>query len=179
VENVQASRCRARAEQPGNHQGDFPTGAKAFLHHWSLGGGPLRVALDAGIERPDTSTSVRIIDQPSEADIVIARRGDYLELDRPRDSYIASTSNVRTLKLPKYTDKVALESILTRIARFHHHLLRGGPGNVRDRTLSSGAGNRRQTSHLQRRSRIWCSCHERYRRSSLSPRHQIWDGHQK
>lgn len=132
VDSLEASQCRARAELADNYKGSIPEEAKAFLHHWSLGDGPLRVALEGGIERPDTAASVQITDQPSDADIVIAKRGDYLEIDRQQDSYIASTTNVRTLQLPKHTDKVALETILTKIARFHHHLLRGGPGNVRD-----------------------------------------------
>lgn len=132
VEDVEASRCRARVEWSENHQGRILRGAKAFLYHWCLGDGPLRVALGPGVERPCTTDSVRIIGQHSQAEVVVANSGDNLELVRRKDSFIARTTQVSKLTLPKYFDSVTLESILNRVARFHRHLLRGGPGDVND-----------------------------------------------
>ena len=130
VEDVEPSQCRVRAELSGNYQGNILEEAKAFLHHWSLGGEPLRVALGPGIERPPVAHPLRIINQRSEADIVVTKTGDDWELARQKDSYVVSTTAVPTIKLPKGTDIVALATILHRIASFHHHLLRGSPGNV-------------------------------------------------
>lgn len=141
VEDVEASYCRARAELSKSHQGGIPKGAKAFLHHWCLGDTPLQVALQPGIKRPDVSNSVRIIDhwetdweKDSKMDVVVAQSGDKLELIRRKDSYIARTTEVHKLDLPNTddaaTDGVTLKNILERVARFHHHLLRKGPGRV-------------------------------------------------
>jgi len=125
VENVEQVHCRARAE---NHPDDIPEGAKAFLDHWRLGDGLLRVALGPGVEGPLVSTeSVQLVDRPSEASISINKRGDILELDRHQSTYIVQTTSVPRLNLPKKTDSAALALILERIARFHYHLLRASP----------------------------------------------------
>jgi hypothetical protein len=129
-EDVKASQCCAKAELSENHQGSIPQGAKALLHHWCLGNEPLRVALDAGIERPDVPASVEIVDRHSNPDLVVVENGDNLVLDRQRPQFIVTTTNVRRLELPGRAGKVALESVLTRVARFHYHLLRKGPGNL-------------------------------------------------
>ena len=130
VKDVEPSQCRVRAELSTNNQGGIPEGAKAFLHHWSLSHGPLRVGLGLGIERPTQTESVEIIDQHSEAQVVVTKRGDTWELARRNDSYVVGTAAAPNIKLPKGTDSEALAIILNRIARFHHHLLRGSPGDV-------------------------------------------------
>jgi len=128
VENVERVRCRARVKLLENHQDDIPEGTKAFLDHWRLGDGPLRVTLGPGVEAPPILTeSVQLIDRPSEACVSINKCGDILELDRQQAPYIAQTTSVSRLDLPKNTDSAALAIILDRIARFHHHLLRRSP----------------------------------------------------
>jgi len=135
VENVERVRCRARVKLLECHQDYIPEGAKAFLDHWRLGDGPLRVALGPGVEAPPILTeSVQLTDRPSEACVSINKRGDILKLHRQQASYIAQTTSVSRLDLPKNTDSAALAIILEKIARFHHHLLRRSPeeaiGNV-------------------------------------------------
>ena len=129
AESVGASQCRARAELPENHQGGIP-GARAFLHHWCLGGKPLQVAFGRGIGCPNTTNSFEIVDQHSEANVVVTKRGDTLELSR-QDSFVAHTTGISTVELPKNTDETSLEVILDRVARFHRHLHRKSPDPVK------------------------------------------------
>ena len=58
VENVEWAYCCARVTLPENHQDDIPEGAKAFLDHWRLGNGPLRVALGPDRVRPANRPSL-------------------------------------------------------------------------------------------------------------------------
>jgi len=129
VQDVEASQCHARVEMLESRQVYIPRGAKAFLYHWCLSGAPLGVALGPGIQRPNTVGSIQITNQVA-ADVVVAGGGGNLELFRRKDSFIARTTGVYTLQLPKNTDSMALGSILERVARFHHHLLRPGPGDL-------------------------------------------------
>ena len=130
-EDVEASQCRAKAELSETHQGSIPRDAKALLHHWCLGNGPLRVALDAGIEHPTATASIQIVDQHSKPDVVVAKDGNNLVLHRRHPQFIVTTTNIHKVELPKNTEKVALERILAKVARFHFHLLREGPGKLR------------------------------------------------
>ena len=148
VEDVEQVHCRARVKLPENHQDGIPEGAKAFLDHWRLGDGLLRVALGPGVERPlFPFEHVQLIDRPSEGCVSINKCGDILELDRQQSLYIAQTTSASKLNLPEKTDRAALVIILERIARFHHHLLRGSPEEAIDVTVElcqviKGAGGR-------------------------------------
>lgn len=150
VENVEVSGGR---ELPGNREGGSPEEAMT-LHHQCLGPGPLRVTLEAGIERPSTTASVQIVDRHSGPDVVVAKRGDDLVLERHQFGYITCTTNVRTLKLARNKKGADLEDTLNKIARFHYYLLLRGPANTSDsvtlelfRVVKGNDGRFRESAH--------------------------------
>jgi hypothetical protein len=126
-EGVEMFECHARAELGEDYRGTIPPpNARVVLHNWSLYDRPLQVAVEGGAPRPDDTQAVRFIDRSSEADVVITKRGEDLELTRST-IFIVESTGIRTIKLPATTDQQRLQTILTTVAHFNHHLLRDSP----------------------------------------------------
>jgi hypothetical protein len=112
VDDVTSRQSRAHVKLQEGHQDLIPYGVKALLQHWFLCDGPLRIAVQGGVEGLQTTATVKLVDQPSEAEVVVAKREGNLELDR-RDPLIPYATAVRTVKLREGTDSRGIQNLLT------------------------------------------------------------------
>jgi hypothetical protein len=130
VQSVTTSECRAHAQLRNNNSDPIPPTARAILHNWSLYDAPLKVAVGKGAPPLHNTDPVHVVNRSSEADIVISKHKDHLELARS-----TLIPDIPSLKLDKITNSQSLQSILTQVAQFNYHLLRQSPDPLDDVTV--------------------------------------------